>query len=255
MMTMALSTNIPIATMKAPNEMRCKVVPHINSMGNDTAMVNTRPKPMMAPLRNPIVNTSTRITINTDSSRFSMNEWMASSTLSGWKNIFSVSIPAGTRSITLSNLASTNFPTSGTIASDSMAKQMANAGLPSTKKPFFCGSVYVLSIRAMSPSRSCFPSCVPTSRLRMSSSSVTVSDTRNCILSSPFSHIPALTVLSAPCRDVMIRRGMIPLRATISLGRMMLMTSSRLPTMLMRFTPFTESSSRRISLAYFSSSG
>ena len=84
MMTMALSTSIPIATMKAPSEMRCSVVPHSSRMGNDTAMVSTSPKPMMAPLRKPIVKTSTRMTMATDSTRFHMKELMAWSTFSGW---------------------------------------------------------------------------------------------------------------------------------------------------------------------------
>jgi len=89
-MTTALSTSIPIATMNAPNEIRCKVVPHSNRMGNETATVNTSPKPIITPLRKPIVKISTRMTIATDSTRFHMKEEIASSTLSGWKNIFSV---------------------------------------------------------------------------------------------------------------------------------------------------------------------
>ena len=139
MMTMALSTSIPIATINAPREMRCSVVPHTNNIGKERAMVSISPKPMMTPLRNPMVKTSTRITISTDSTRLTMKELTASSTLSGWKKIFSVAMPAGIRCITSASRRSTSLPTSGTMASASMATQMANAGLPSTKKPFRWG--------------------------------------------------------------------------------------------------------------------
>ena len=140
MMTMALSTSMPIATMNAPREMRCNVVPHTNNIGKERAMVSISPKPMMTPLRNPMVKTSTRITISTDSARLTMKELTASSTLSGWKKIFSVCMPAGIRSITSARRRSTSLPTSGTMASCSMARQMASAGRPSTKKPLRCGS-------------------------------------------------------------------------------------------------------------------
>ena len=104
MMTMALSTSMPIATIKAPRDMRCRVLPIMSRMGKVTAMVSTSPKPMMRPLRKPMVNISTMMTISTDSSRLSMKPLMASLTLSGWKKIFSVVIPAGSRSaITLAN--------------------------------------------------------------------------------------------------------------------------------------------------------
>ena len=90
MITTALSTSMPMATMKAPSEMRCSVVPHVSRIGNETATVSTSPKPMISPLRKPMVKISTRMTITTDSSRFHMNDEMACETLSGWKKIFSV---------------------------------------------------------------------------------------------------------------------------------------------------------------------
>ena len=133
--TTALSTSIPIAMMNAPNEIRCNVVPITSRIGNDTATVSTSPKPMMTPLRNPIVKTSTRITIRTDSSKFSMKDEMAALTLSGWKKILSIVNPAGRVFSKLASLSSTALPTSGTIASSSIAAQMANAGSLSTKNP------------------------------------------------------------------------------------------------------------------------
>ena len=119
--------------------MRCNVVPHMSRMGNEMHTVSTRPKPMMSPLRHPIVKMSTRMTITTDSTRFHMNDEMASSTLSGWKNILSVAKPAGKFFMASASRASTARPTSGTMADDSMAMQMARAGFPSTKKPLRCG--------------------------------------------------------------------------------------------------------------------
>ena len=68
-----------------------------------------------------------------------MNDEMASSTLSGWKKILSVENPAGRLFMASASRASTALPTSGTMADDSMAMQMASAGLPSTKKPLRWG--------------------------------------------------------------------------------------------------------------------
>ena len=99
------------------------------------AIVSISPNPMMSPLRYPIVNIKTNTTITTDSNRFSINEEIASSTLSGWKNIFSVLNPMGSVFIASANLASTAFPTSGTITDDSIAIHIAIAGSPLTKNP------------------------------------------------------------------------------------------------------------------------
>ena len=126
--------------MKAPKEIRCRVVPKVKRIGNETEMVKIKPKPMINPLRKPIVKIKAMITIKTDSTKFTMKELIAVVTLSGWKKIFSVYIPAGTRCIVSANFASTNSPTSGTIASACIAKQIAIAGLPFTKKPYVCGS-------------------------------------------------------------------------------------------------------------------
>ena len=174
--------------------MRCKVVPHISRIGKDTATVSTSPKPIISPLRNPIVKISTRTTISTDSRRFHIKDEIASSTLSGWKNIFSVCIPAGTFFMASASRASTDLPTSGTMADDSRAMQMARAGLPSTKKPLRCGSEKPRSTRAISPSRTVFPPEVCTNRLRISSSSFTASSTYKAMRSVPWLYFPAFTV-------------------------------------------------------------
>ena len=140
MMTMELSTSMPMAMMNAPREMRCSVLPATRRMGKVMAMVSTRPVPMISPLRKPMVNISTMMTMRTDSSRFIMKPLTASFTLSGWKNIFSIVRPTGTSFMVSSTFASTALPTSGTMTLSFIATQMARAGLPSTKKPRVCGS-------------------------------------------------------------------------------------------------------------------
>ena len=137
--TILLSTSIPIAMMKAPKEIRCNVVPICISKGKDAAIVKTNPVPIITPPRHPIENTNSRITMSTDSTRFRRKELIASFTLSGWKKIFSVVIPAGMFSNTSASFWSAALPTSGTTTSSSIAMQIARAGLPLTKNPLRCG--------------------------------------------------------------------------------------------------------------------
>ena len=80
---MALSTSIPIAMIKAPNEIRCKVVPNINRTGKEAAIVSIKPEPIINPLRKPIVKTKAKTTIRTDSIRLTKKESIALFTLSG----------------------------------------------------------------------------------------------------------------------------------------------------------------------------
>ncbi len=138
-MTTELSTSIPMATMNAPRDMRCSVVPRCSSIGNDSATVRTRPRPMIIPLRHPIAKTRRTMTMSTDSSRLIMNDDMASLTLSGWKNIFSTSIPAGKRCMTSAMRRSIALPTSGTMALFSRVMVNVSAGSPFTKKIFPAG--------------------------------------------------------------------------------------------------------------------
>ena len=138
---MALSTSIPIATMKAPREMRCRVLPASSRMGNDTAMLSTRLVPMIMPPRKPYMNMRTMMTMSTDSRRLTMKPLMAEFTWSGWKKILSVAKPTGTRCITSAIFSSTALPTSGTMTPSLHVRQMPKAGLPLRKKPPVCGSL------------------------------------------------------------------------------------------------------------------
>ena len=78
---------------------------------------------------------------------------------------------------------------------------------------------------------------------------------RTGMRSSPLWNAPAFTFLPAFCSDVITCVGTTPLRESLSLESTMLMTSSRFPAMFTRFTPSTESSSRRMYLAYLYISG
>ena len=89
MTTMALSTNIPMATIKAPREIRCKVPPAASKMGKVAKMVSSNPVPMITPLRKPMKTISTTITITTDARRFHIKPSTALFTKSGWKNTLS----------------------------------------------------------------------------------------------------------------------------------------------------------------------
>ncbi len=109
--TMALSTSIPMATMKAPREMRCRVPPVASSTGKVARTVRASAAPMMSPLLRPMAAISTSTTMPTEAARLPMNPPMASPTLSGWKNTFSKRIPAG-RAFRISCIrASTRLPT------------------------------------------------------------------------------------------------------------------------------------------------
>ena len=84
--TMALSTNIPIARMNAPSETRCIVPPAAERNRNEPQTVISRLIPMIIPLLMPIANIRMRITMAIDSIRLMRNVPRASFTLSGWKN-------------------------------------------------------------------------------------------------------------------------------------------------------------------------
>ena len=58
--TIALSTSIPIATIKAARETRCKVPSSKYRITKAPKTIMTRPVPIITPLRNPIVSINTR---------------------------------------------------------------------------------------------------------------------------------------------------------------------------------------------------
>ena len=76
-MTMALSTNIPIAIINEAKETRCKVPCIMWSTTKDPSTTITRLTPMMYPLRNPIKSITITMTITTDSTRLTINTSIA----------------------------------------------------------------------------------------------------------------------------------------------------------------------------------
>ena len=109
--TMALSTSIPIARMKAPRETLCRVPSKKLSTRKEPKTITTSESPRIMPLFSPIKKMSTTTTISTDSSRFSRKVLSESDTLSGWKKTFSYSTPTGNCAESDSSFSSTLLPT------------------------------------------------------------------------------------------------------------------------------------------------
>ena len=84
--TMALSTNIPIAKMKAPKETRCIVPSNDCKNRKVPSTVTTKLTPMISPLLNPMVSIKMKTTIATDSIKLITKVPKESFTRSDWKN-------------------------------------------------------------------------------------------------------------------------------------------------------------------------
>ena len=82
-MTMALSTSIPIANMNVANDTRCIDPSNTPRNRNEPITIVRRLTPMITPLRNPIVSINMTKTIIMDSIKFTKNDDKASVTLSG----------------------------------------------------------------------------------------------------------------------------------------------------------------------------
>ena len=96
--TMALSTSIPIAKMKDASETLC-IVPSINPRNrNEPITITTRLIPIISPLLKPIVITRMAMTISTDSIRLMANVVSEDVTSSGWKKTLWYSTPTGSLS-------------------------------------------------------------------------------------------------------------------------------------------------------------
>ena len=81
--TIALSTNIPIAKMNDANDTRCIEPSKYPSSRNVPTTIVSRLKPIIRPLLSPIVSISTTTTITIDSNRLTKNVIRASVTRSG----------------------------------------------------------------------------------------------------------------------------------------------------------------------------
>ena len=82
-MTMALSTSIPIARINAPKDTRCILPSAIPRSRKEPMTITMRDMPMIMPLLMPITSMSIAITITTDSMRLMKNVESASVTRSG----------------------------------------------------------------------------------------------------------------------------------------------------------------------------
>ncbi len=82
-MTIALSTNIPIAKINEPSDTRCSVPPNILRKSSDPNTVTNSVTPNSTPLRIPIANINTTTTIKIDSSKLIKKLSIATLTLSG----------------------------------------------------------------------------------------------------------------------------------------------------------------------------
>ena len=80
--TMALSTSIPSAIIRAPKEIRCRLIPHALITMSEPRTVMAKTAPISRPLLIPIKITKIMITMTTASTRFTMNaliEWVTAS--------------------------------------------------------------------------------------------------------------------------------------------------------------------------------
>ena len=130
--TMALSTSIPIARIRAPSDTRCMVPSSPARKVSEPSTISTRLMPMMMPLRMPMNIMSTTITMATDSMRLSTNVPSDAPTRSGWKNTLWHSTPVGNRvSRRWSIHFSTLSPTLSMSVPDEAAMSMPRAFSPS----------------------------------------------------------------------------------------------------------------------------
>ena len=128
--TMALSTSIPSAITKAPREIRCKSIASHFMKTKVPNTVNSKIKPIKSPERNPIKNSSTIITMATDSPKLSTNPLTDLSTSVGWLYTVSISIPTGCCSFNSARRCSTFFPTSTTLTPETKEIPTLRACLP-----------------------------------------------------------------------------------------------------------------------------
>ncbi len=76
--TIALSTSIPIAIMKAASDVRFNPTPQTNMISNVPPTEKSNELPTSIPARDPITRKIITITINKDSIRFRINPLFAS---------------------------------------------------------------------------------------------------------------------------------------------------------------------------------
>ncbi len=113
--TMALSTSIPRAMIRAPREMRSSATPIGARKMNEPTIVSTRMKPIRSPERTPMKKSSTTMTINTACHRLVTNPAIAVVTAPDCRETMPISMPSGICWVSSRILCSTAWPMTTTL--------------------------------------------------------------------------------------------------------------------------------------------
>ncbi len=130
-MTMALSTSITRAMMRAPSEMRSSVSPQKFITIIVPQIVMSRIAPIIRPLRSPMKMRRTMMTITTAWARFITKSLIDSVTVSAWNEILCSSTPSGIFDPRLRMWRWTASPMVTTLPPLTVEIPSPTAGLPS----------------------------------------------------------------------------------------------------------------------------
>ena len=108
--TMALSTSMPRAMMRAPSEMRSRATPMRSRNRKDPRMVMVSTAPMSKPLRAPMKKSNTTMTMATASSKLTTKPLMAILTASDCRETTPTLMPSGISERSSMSLASSASP-------------------------------------------------------------------------------------------------------------------------------------------------
>jgi hypothetical protein len=140
--TMALSTSMPRAMIRAPREILSRVTPMVPMKRKVPEMVRKRIVPMMSPLRRPMKRRSTTTTMATACPRVTMKPSMAVVTASDCMEILWSSIPRGVWAWSRRSFSLIASPITTTFPPDTVEIPRAMAGSPLKRMMFWGGSTY-----------------------------------------------------------------------------------------------------------------
>ena len=129
--TMALSTSMPRAMIRAPSEMRSRATPMGARKMKLPAMVNSNTKPISRPLRSPMNNSSTTMTMATACIRLTRKPRMAVLTASDCTETRPKSMPTGIWALSSLARCFSASPMVTTLPPDTVEIPRPIAGLPS----------------------------------------------------------------------------------------------------------------------------
>jgi len=129
--TMALSTSMPRAMIRAPREMRSRTTPCIFRKMKLPQIVKSRMNPISSPLRSPMNNRSTTITMTMASARLITKPLMAVVTASDCMEITPNSMPTGICSINSRMRTLSASPMVTTLPPATVEMPRPTASLPS----------------------------------------------------------------------------------------------------------------------------